>query len=374
MGWTRATVLLLMMLAGARDGWAGRPPAACQAELAVPAACATLGPAGTPYATGANCRVVTVDGFPRQYLVYVPAGLGKQAPAVIMHHGSGGDGLRFLAISGWVEKADEVGLVAVFPTALPVFFLDEQRCTTKWNAYGLAGQIDPGIKPFVMQPGGVPLPYPPAAPWPADDLAFERAMIADVEAELDVAPERVYATGFSNGGNFTARLSVDMADAFAAAAWSGGTLGYPGYPPVPLRSIPRVMQVGACDDRIAAALGMPLDPDACVRGEVDGIPLDPVALLALRPFSASMRYHVGTFGLPDTPVVNGTRQATVLTWLPPPGDPASPFQFVLLADVTHQYPVCNAVRCNNPNGFSAADEFWAMFEPGPAGAARPARR
>ena len=364
MTWTRTTVLLLMFTAGAGGhARAGTPPAACRAELAVPPACATIGPAGTPYAPGANCRVVAVDGFPRQYLVYVPAGLGGGPPAVIMHHGSGGDGLRFLAISGWVEKAEEAGLVAVFPTSLPVFFLEEQRCTTKWNAYGLDGQIDPAIKPFVVQPNGVPLPYPPGAPWPADDLAFERAMIADLEAGLGVDPARLYATGFSNGGNFTARLSVDMADVFAAAAWSGGTLGYPGHPPVPLRSIPRFMQAGTCDDRIAAARGIPLDPDACVRGEVAGIPLDPAALLALRPFAAAMHYHLQTFGLPDQPpVVGGTRRATLLTWLPQPGDPASPFEFVLLADVTHQYPVCNAVRCNNPHGFSAADQFWAVFE------------
>ena len=134
--------LMAVLAAAAAQASAEELPEGCRVELAFPADCVTQGPAGTPFQTGANCRTVSIDGFPRHYIVYVPASAGTRPPVVLMHHGSSGDGLKFLNISGWTEKADEVGLVAVYPTALEAFMLEEQRCTTKWNEYALESVID----------------------------------------------------------------------------------------------------------------------------------------------------------------------------------------------------------------------------------------
>jgi polyhydroxybutyrate depolymerase len=365
----RTAVLMAVGMVAVGVGQAGAQgrPRVCQVELAVPAECATQGPAGTPFRPGANCRTVTVDGFPRQYLVYVPPVLPRRPPVVVMHHGSGGDGLKFLNISGWTEKADEAGLIAIFPTGLTVFFLEEQRCTTKWHAYGLEDEIDLDIKPRIVTRDGTVIDYPADAPWPADDLAFERAMLGDVRAGLDADPSRFYATGFSNGASFTARLSVEMADVYAAAAYSGGALGdvaATGLPPIPARRIPVVLQAGSCDPKVAEKLGVVFDAQDCASGQVEGIPLDPDKLLGIPQLAWLVALTLDTYGLAHEPHETVAReQSTCMAWSTPAGPPdaANVFQFTMLAGVTHQYPACNVNRCNNPGRFSAADAFWRFF-------------
>ena len=218
-------------------------------------------PAGTPYAVGVNCRVVAVDGHPRQFIVYVPRRPRTSAPAplVFMFHGGSGTGEQFLRISGWREQADATGLIAVFPT----------RCARgRWTRAGsdalehftLASEIDLGIRP----PG-----YPAGAPWPADDVGFVDAMVADIGAGLPIDRHRMYASGFSNGAAFTARLAVERSRVLAAAAFSGG--GLPAAH-VPARPIPMYAAVGTLDDRVLAQTGPP---------PLSALPLDPVDLLAV---------------------------------------------------------------------------------------------
>jgi polyhydroxybutyrate depolymerase len=309
--------------------------------------------------------VISVDGFPRQYIVYVPSsGATRQRPVVFMHHGSSGTGLKFFNISGWREKADEVGLVAVFPTALEVYFLEESRCTTKWNGYGLDVQIHPDIKPVFFHSNGERQDYSDEAPWPADDIGFVRAMLGDLRRGLPVDPSRVYMSGFSNGAGFTFRASVELSDVLAAVGLSGGGQRGPqdGPPPVPLRAIPVALQLGECDPKIAEGLGIPLDVDSCLSGQSNGIPIHPADILGNTILAERIEFHLDTFGLAHTPdrTVDGP-QAACLGWWTPAGATAARYQFEVLGSLTHEYPRCNANACNNPHRFSAADRFWAFF-------------
>ncbi len=165
------------------------------------------------YAASVNCRTLEVDGAERQYLVYVPATRPATSgtPVVFMFHGSSGDGEKFLRISGWREQADAAGLVAVSPTGLRYRMLDSGRRTTKWNDGALRTQIN-----ITQRPAG----YPEAAPFPADDVSFVDAMVGELGSQLPIDPTRVYASGFSNGANFTARLAVERSTPFAAAGSS----------------------------------------------------------------------------------------------------------------------------------------------------------
>ncbi|HEX7598395.1 MAG TPA: PHB depolymerase family esterase, partial [Polyangia bacterium] len=52
----------------------------------------------------------------------------------------------------------------------------------------------------------------------ADDVAFARALVEDVEKIACIDPKRVYATGFSFGGGMTQTLACRAADVFAAAS------------------------------------------------------------------------------------------------------------------------------------------------------------
>ena len=215
---------------------------------------------GTAYAVGVNCRTVTLEGHPRRFIVYVPATApvtGPRRPVVFMLHGTGGDGAQFLRISGWREQADATGLVAVFPDGLRYRVLDSGNLKSKWNAFDLAEEIDTGELPPGSDPG---------APVPADDVGFVDTMLGDLDAGLPIDRHRIYASGFSNGAGFTARLGVDRSETIAAVAYTGG--GLPSEQS-PTRPVPSYGTVGSLDAKILDNADAPLSE----------FPLDPLQIL-----------------------------------------------------------------------------------------------
>ena len=91
-----------------------------------------------------------------------------------------------------------------------------------------------------------------------DDLAFAGALIDELVANWCADPARVYSTGMSNGGFFTARLVCEMADRIAAAVSVAGT-----YHPDschPARDVPYIAIHGT-DDACRAVPRRRLDAD-----------------------------------------------------------------------------------------------------------------
>jgi polyhydroxybutyrate depolymerase len=299
-----------------------------------PGDCETRGAAGLAYETGVNCRVVRVDGHPRRYVVYVPARRLPAAPVVLMHHGTGGDGEQFLRTSGWREQADRTGLIAVFPTALRYRILESGRLKTKWNAFGLDTLVD-----LDERPRG----YPEDAPMPADDVGFVDRMLADLDARLPIDRRRVYASGFSSGADFAARLSVDRSTRIAAAGYSAGGLPEAKAPD---RAVPTYITAGTRDDRLLERTGLA------------ELPLDPFEILSSPVLGAFLDLNLATQGL--DPAQLGTvaqPRSTLLRW--PALD--EQLQFRMIAGLRHRYPNGD----NNPAGFEAAPEFWDFFRAHP---------
>lgn len=294
------------------------------------------------YEIGTNCREIDVDGHPRRFVVYVPArhpASGVRAPVVFMFHGSSGDGEQFLRISGWREQADTSGLVAVFPTGLEYRMLDTGRRSTKWNDGRLETQVDLQERP----PG-----YPERAPFPADDVGFFDTMLADLTAHLPVDRRRVYAAGFSNGANFTARLAVERSTVLAAAAFSAGGLQIERTPD---RPIPMSIALGTSDDRVLAQTGL-----------VE-LPLDPLAILNEPLVGATIGTHLTALGL-DARLygVRAQPRLTELRWPPAgAGNGGAVLRFAMLAGVGHHYPSGDAKSA----GFAAAPRAWDFFEDHP---------
>jgi len=172
--------------------------------VAALAAGPALGQTNTP---GTYYETVTVDGLDRTFIVHVGrnAAPNSPVPVVFMFHGTGGDGQRFLQISGWRQKANQEGFVAVFPDALTYCYLEdenldgdygdsgERHLTTKWAAGNLG---DPAVMPLC--PDAVVNRLPQAArdlvDHPLmDDLAFVDAMIAELDAGYLIDRGRIYA-------------------------------------------------------------------------------------------------------------------------------------------------------------------------------------
>src|SRR3990167_1552437 len=142
-------------------------------------------PAGESYLSGDYKESMTVDGRERTYLLHIPAGFdaAKKYPLVLGFHGGNGTGEKFARQTGFKEKADAEGFIAVFPDGIE----------NNWNdGRGTTDAEKQGV----------------------DDIKFLRSLVGRLQEKLPIDAKRIYATGVSNGGIFSHRLACDMADVF----------------------------------------------------------------------------------------------------------------------------------------------------------------
>jgi polyhydroxybutyrate depolymerase len=132
------------------------------------------------------------DGVARHYVLHVPTGYPGNAPVPLLlnFHGYGSNSREEEALSGTSVKADHEGFIVVYPDGI-----------------GKAWHTGP-------ETGGV------------QDRQFIRDLIASLEAQYNIDPKRIYATGLSNGGGMTDRLGCEMADLIAAIAPDSGAYNF----------------------------------------------------------------------------------------------------------------------------------------------------
>ncbi|MDF0672740.1 MAG: alpha/beta hydrolase-fold protein [Nitrospira sp.] len=159
--------------------------------------CDTLLPPRVPVPSGRRTETLQVDGQERSFIVYIPEGVRStdKLPVVLMFHGAdvaNGDAEQFYNMSGWKEKADRERIVAVFPSSLQydcVILNGEQiRNQDRWND----DKAEPCGATDVL----------------ADDVKFVRRLVDFLQKHYPTDPKRFYASGFSNGGSFTAKLAM----------------------------------------------------------------------------------------------------------------------------------------------------------------------
>ncbi|MBZ5656342.1 MAG: hypothetical protein LAO56_13820 [Acidobacteriia bacterium] len=133
---------------------------------------------------------IQVNGITRTYLLYVPKSITRNhpAPLLLVFHGGGGHNYNMPRFTGFDHLAAARGLVVAYPESV----------NTHWNDTRALSR--------------------------ADDVAFVRTLIADLESRYPVDPARVYATGISNGGFFSQRLACDLSPQIAAVASVAATM------------------------------------------------------------------------------------------------------------------------------------------------------
>lgn len=288
---------------------------------------------------------MAIDGYARQYIVWVPPGVAAGAPAVFMLHGASGNGGLFLRISGWREKATQEGFVAIFPTAVEHFVLEHQRFSTRWNNYDLPMEMDPN-----RRPAG----YPAASPWPADDVTFIRQISGDVIQQLSTDPHRVFVAGFSSGGGMCARLGVEASDLIAAVACHSSGLHQVHETFVGSRNLSAFSTLGTKDDNALRTVNAYLI--ALGRPPITELPLAPSALAQIPQITSMIAVNLDSFNLERTPLTTTTgltfTQLHAQTAQPGNTDGNELF-FTFLDEVTHEYPD------------TVPDVAWPFFEQHP---------
>ena len=119
---------------------------------------------------GTSSHAISVGGVERSYLVYRPATLPAAAPLVVMLHGGFGTGAQAERSYHWNAQARLGHFIVAYPDGLD----------RAWDTGGGCC--------------GVP------AKTGVDDVGFITSMVSAIEVAVPIDPDRIYATGISNGG------------------------------------------------------------------------------------------------------------------------------------------------------------------------------
>lgn len=166
--------------------------------------------------------LVTSDGVERFYLVHAPEKAQGPLPVLLVFHGGGSHAEGMAEVVQMESLADSAGFLLVFPEGTGPKKYGRRFAT--WNAGGCCG---------------------PAARENVDDVGFVKDLLAHLAGQYSIDRQRVYATGISNGGFFSARLACELADQITAVATVGGA---PSFEPcLPSRPVPTLIIHGAQD-------------------------------------------------------------------------------------------------------------------------------
>ena len=146
-------------------------------------------------ATPAEPGTLVHEGVERRYLLHRPSQreTGTLAPLVLVLHGGGGtpEQMDRGTNHAMSAEASRRGFLLVFPEGM-------ERA---WND----GRTEHLRKPLGRKEAH-------------DDVGFLSALIDRMVAEHGADPERVYATGISNGGFMSVRLAMELSGKVAAVA------------------------------------------------------------------------------------------------------------------------------------------------------------
>jgi polyhydroxybutyrate depolymerase len=146
---------------------------------------------------GVSIRTLTVQGKQRYYRLYIPKSMNrtKPAPAILAFHGGSSTPEQFAKVTRLDELGgNQDGFVIAYPAGYEHFWHAGDDC------------CGPPYKENL------------------DDVAFVRAVLDDLAAVVNIDNRRIFATGFSNGGNMTYRLACELSDRIAAVAINASSL------------------------------------------------------------------------------------------------------------------------------------------------------
>lgn len=175
---------------------------------------------GPPTVPGDGTTAI-YDGMARSYIVYVPPSYDPAAPLplVMVLHGRTGTGASTAYVYDMDRVASREGFIVVYPDGTHVEGTEAGR---EWNyLYGIPGYGKIGL----------------------DDVNFLSILVDDLARDLNIDQDRLYVTGYSNGGFMAQRLACSAPQRWAAFSSISGTLDAglinicKGQPPVPMLMI-----------------------------------------------------------------------------------------------------------------------------------------
>ena len=145
-----------------------------------------------------DAQSIIHDNIEREYLIYVPDSYNQKSatPMMINFHGFSYTASDYMKYADMRSIAESNEFILVYP---------QGSCSdglSHWN----------------------PCPRGGDNKSTADDLGFIQAMINDISTQYNVDQERIYATGYSNGGMMAYGLANHKSDLIAAVACVSGIM------------------------------------------------------------------------------------------------------------------------------------------------------
>ncbi|MEP1488425.1 MAG: alpha/beta hydrolase-fold protein [Algibacter sp.] len=152
------------------------------------------------------------DGLERTYFVHLPASYNPSIsyPLIFAMHGGGQLGYEGIEFQSQLsELSDSENFIVVYPEGFKILGF------RTWNAGDCC---------------------PSATTLATDDVGFINSLLEKLKLEISINRKKVYATGFSNGGQFAYKLANRYPDKFAAVSSVAGVLQ--DFPFNPVRKVP----------------------------------------------------------------------------------------------------------------------------------------
>lgn len=145
------------------------------------------------------------NGFNRPYVLHIPQGYNNQAPRPLLFAFHGGN----WKIDAYYKSFQELKTAA---EAANIIYVMPQGIGETWHAPHCCGK---------------------ALACDIDDVGYVRALATYLQSVLKIDPQRIYATGHSNGGMFSHALAAAAPDLFAGVGPGAGTIGGKATPIAP---------------------------------------------------------------------------------------------------------------------------------------------
>lgn len=262
-------------------------------------------------------KTINHDGSERSYTIYIPEiyDQDESVPLILNFHGYGSTSSEQMWYGDFREIADTANFIVVHPQGA----VHDDK--THWNVNGWI----------------INSPY--------DDVDFVETLIDDVTSEYNIATEKIYATGMSNGGFFSFLLSCQLSEKIAAIASVTGSMTPSNFNSCdPQRPVP-IMQIHGTSDPIIS-----------YSGAIWSLPVSEVISFWVNHNNCDQNPIIT-----DLPNINENDGSTVSHFIYKNGENGSMVEHLRINDGGHTWPGSIFNTAGTNQDISASRRIWEFF-------------